>query len=104
MTQHGETDNYNASDHLKALVKLTHPKIVDYCIVNNKIPEETMLARYREEKAFPTIADSAQIRKMGYKAIEGNIIHTTDFVRHDPQKLARVIINAYRREAIRKEF
>ena len=37
---------------------------------------------------------------MGYKIIEGNIIHTTDFVRHDPDKLARVIINAFRREAI----
>jgi uncharacterized cofD-like protein len=104
MTQHGETDNYRASDHLKALLHHTHPKIVDYCILNNKVPEETMLAKYRREHAFPTAADSADIRRMGYKAIAGNIIHTTDFVRHDSRKLARVIINTFRREAIRKEF
>lgn len=104
MTQHGETDNYTASDHLRALIKHTHPRIVDYCIVNSKIPGEEILSRYRQEKAFPTIANSLEIRRMGYKVIEGNVIHTTDFVRHDPQKLARIIINTFRREAFRKEF
>ena len=104
MTQHGETDNYRASDHLKTLIEHTSPRIVDYCVVNNKIPDESLLARYKQEKAFTTLADSLKIKGMGYKIIEGNIIHTTDFVRHDPDKLARVIINAFRREAIRKEI
>jgi len=104
MTQHGETDDYRASDHLKALIEHTSPRIVDYCVVNSKIPEESLLAKYKQEKAFTTMADSLKIKGMGYKIIEGNIIHTTDFVRHDPDKLARVIINAFRREAIRKEI
>ena len=63
-----------------------------------------MLSKYKQEKAFTTMADPSEIRRMGYKAIEGNIIHTTDFVRHDPQKLARVIINVFRREASHKAF
>ena len=104
MTQHGETDNYRASDHLRVLTQQTHPKIVEYCILNNKIPNEDMLAKYKEEKAFPVTADSLEIRRMGYKAIAGNVIHTTDFVRHDTKRLARIIINTFRREAIRKEF
>ena len=104
MTQHGETDDYSASAHLKALISHTHPKIVDYCIVNTKVPEERMLAKYKEEKAFSTIADSLEIRRMGYKAIEGNIIHATDFVRHDSDKLARIIMNAFRHEALRNAF
>jgi len=104
MTQHGETDNYRASDHLKTLIKHTDLRIVDYCVVNSKIPDESLLAKYKQEKAFTTMADSLKIRGMGYKIIEGNIIHTTDFVRHDPGKLARVIINAFRRETIRKEI
>ena len=104
MTQHGETDNYRASDHLKTLIEHTDPKIVDYCVVNSKIPDESLLAKYKQEKAFTTTVDSLKIREMGYKIIEGNIIHTTDFVRHDPDKLARVIINAFRRETIRKEI
>ena len=104
MTQHGETDDYRASDHLKTLVEHTSPRIVDYCVVNSKIPDESLLAKYKQEKAFTTMADSLKIKGMGYKIIEGNIIHTTDFVRHDPDKLARSIINAFRREAIRKEI
>lgn len=104
MTQHGETDNYRASDHLKALINHTHSKIVDYCIVNSKSPDEKMLAKYREEKAYPTRADVQEIRRMGYRAIAGNVIHTTDFVRHDPKRLAKIILDTYRREAIRKQF
>lgn len=104
MTQHGETDNYRASDHLKTLIEHTSPGIVDYCVVNNKIPDESLLAKYKQEKAFTTMADSLKIKGMGYKTIEGNILHTTDFVRHDPNKLAKVIINAFRREAIHKEI
>ena len=104
MTQHGETDNYSASDHLKALIEHTSSRIVDYCVVNSRIPNESMLDKYKQEQAYSTVADSLKIKEMGYKIIEGNIIHTTDFVRHDPDRLARVIINAFRREVIRKEI
>ena len=104
MTQHGETDNYSASDHLKTLIEHTSSRIVDYCVVNNRIPNESMLDKYKQEQAFSTVADCLKIKEMGYKIIEGNIIHTTDCVRHDPDRLARVIINAFRREVIRKEI
>ena len=39
---------------------------------------------------------------MGYRVLEGNLFHTTDFVRHDSQKLAKIIVEAFRKEAIRK--
>lgn len=102
MTQAGETDNYTAADHLKALIQHTNPKIVDYCVVNTSIPNENMLAKYREEKASPVVSNSWEIKRMGYKVIERNVIHTTDFVRHNPQRLAKVIMNTFRREALRK--
>ncbi|UCG34611.1 MAG: YvcK family protein [Candidatus Omnitrophota bacterium] len=104
MSQHGETDDYSASEHLKAIIKHTQPKIIDYCIVNTKVPQEEALAKYREEKAFPVKADSWEIRRMGYKVIEGNVIHAADFVRHDPKRLAQAIMNIFRRETIRREF
>lgn len=104
MTQHGETDNYSAYDHLKALLRHTHPRIVDYCIVNTKIPPEDLLARYQLENSFPTKADTAGIRKAGYKVIDGELIHATDFVRHDPRKLAKAIIGTFRKETIRRTF
>jgi len=102
MTQHGETDDYSASRHLGSLVKHAHPKITDCCIVNTKIPPESLLVRYRSEKSYPTKADIAKIRRMGYKVIEGDLIHATDFVRHDSRKLAKAIIDTFHRETVRK--
>lgn len=93
MTQKGETDDYKASDHLKAIITHTAPGIVEYCIVNTaKIPDE-MLKKYKEEESYPVIPDSENIRKMKYKAIEAHIISTEDYVRHDAVKLARIIID-----------
>ncbi|MBN2120241.1 MAG: YvcK family protein [Candidatus Omnitrophica bacterium] len=102
MTQHGETDNYTASEHLKTLLKHTHPKIVDYCVINNKMPDKNILVKYQQEKSFPAKADVSEIKKMGYRVIQGDLVHTTDFVRHDSGKLAKSIIEAFRKEAIQR--
>ena len=104
MTQHGETDNYSVASHLKALIEHTNPKIVEYCVINTKIPEEIMLNKYKKEKAYPIQGQALEIKRMGYKIIQGNVIHSTDCVRHDPKKLAKSILNTFRREQLRKEF
>ncbi len=91
MTQHGETDGYKASDHLKALLAHTGPEVVTHCIVNNaKVPDK-LLERYKEEYKYPVAPDIDKIEKMGYKAITGDVISTVDYVRHDSAKLARII-------------
>jgi len=98
MTQHGETDSFSASEHLKVLLRHSHPKVVDYCIVNNgKVPEE-LLERYKQEYAYPIIADGNKIGAMGYKVIEANIITTSDYVRHDQAKLAKIIMGLLEEE------
>jgi uncharacterized cofD-like protein len=92
MTQFGETDGYSAFDHVKNLIEHSHPKIINYCIVNSaRVPEE-LLVKYRQENSYPVRADAERIRKIGYRVIEDNIITTTDFVRHDSQRLSRIII------------
>jgi uncharacterized cofD-like protein len=41
MTQPGETDGYTASMHVKSLIEHSHPRIIDYCVVNSgKIPPD----------------------------------------------------------------
>ncbi len=104
MTQHGETDSYTVAEHLEALVKHTSSKIIDYCVANTRIPNENLLAKYRQVQAFPIETDYPAIKKMGYKIIKGNVLHTTDFVRHDSKKLAKAIINAFRREKLHRDF
>ncbi len=93
MTQKGETDDYKASDHLKAIIEHSGPGIVEYCIINTaRIPEE-MLAKYKNEESHPVIPDTENLKKMKFKVVEAHIINAKDYVRHDPLKLAKLIID-----------
>lgn len=93
MTQKGETDDYKASDHLRAITDHTGPGMVEYCIVNTaRIPEE-MLVKYRAEESHPVIPDSENLKRLKCKVVEAHIIKTTGYVRHDPDKLAKLIVD-----------
>lgn len=92
MTQPGETNNYSASGHLKAIVQHTRSNIINCCIVNTAQPSQELLSRYKEENAFPVAADITAIKNMGIKVVQGDLISAKDFVRHDPKKLARKIM------------
>ncbi|PIP68471.1 MAG: hypothetical protein CO035_02155 [Candidatus Omnitrophica bacterium CG_4_9_14_0_2_um_filter_42_8] len=93
MTQSGESDNYTAFDHMNALISHTRPDILNYCIVNaGKVPKE-LLNKYEEEGAFPVVADSDKIIENGYNVIEGDVVNTQNYVRHDAKKLSKVIID-----------
>lgn len=104
MTQAGETDNFTASCHLKSLIQHTHPDITDCCIVNTRKPPKSLLSRYKQEQSFPTTPDTIAIRKLGYRVVGGSLIDAKDFVRHDSHRLAKVIIDTFRRYVIHKEF
>ncbi|MEW6101139.1 MAG: YvcK family protein, partial [Candidatus Omnitrophota bacterium] len=92
MTQPGETDGYTASDHISALVSHSHPRVIDYCIVNTgEIPQE-VLRRYAEQNSYLVINDRKKIENMGYRVIEDSFaIIEKGVVRHDPVKLAKIV-------------
>jgi uncharacterized cofD-like protein len=93
MTQLGETDGYSASGHIDALIKHSNARIIDYCIVNTaKIPAH-ILQRYEEEKAYPVVNDRRNIESLGCRVIEDDtLLLAKDIVRHDPLKLAQIIL------------
>ena len=93
MTQKGETDDYKASDHLKAIIEHTSPGIVDYCVVNTAGIPDDMIKKYRSEGAHPVVPDSENLKKMKCKVVEAHIIDARDYVRHDSAKLAKILID-----------
>lgn len=93
MTQFRETDGLAASDHVRALVAHTSPGILQVCLVNTKPVPTALLEQYRKEHAFPVEPDAAKIRALGYQVVAGEVISTQDYVRHDPDRLARAIIH-----------
>jgi uncharacterized cofD-like protein len=95
MTQPGETDGFSAWDHLRVLLEHTDPRIVDACFVNVEEIPPAMIEKYREKAAEPVTTDLEQIRLRGYDVVEGEILKIDGQVRHDPEKLARLVFDHY---------
>ncbi|MDD4910583.1 MAG: YvcK family protein [Candidatus Omnitrophica bacterium] len=93
MTQPGETDNFSCYDHVKTLIDHSHPKIIDYCVVNKSRIPEALLEKYKMENSYPITVDANRVKSLGCGVIEGNFVSALDYVRHDPEKLGRVVIN-----------
>jgi hypothetical protein len=87
MTQPGETDNFTASDHVRAIEAHTGKRVFDYVLVNTRMPSAEMLERYRASGQDVVIPDVDRVRAMGYKVVTGDFISESDFVRHDPIRL-----------------
>ena len=91
MTQPGETDELSASEHIAALIKNVGRKIFDYAIVNEEAPSK-LLEAYAEEGQIPVTPDIEAIKALGVTPVSAKVISETSTVRHDPVKLAAVVI------------
>lgn len=93
MTQPGETDGFTASEHLRALLSHSHPKLIDYCLVNTGSISQDLRERYKQDGSYPVVADTNKIRNMGPRTIQENIIAVSNnYIRHDRIKLSRIIL------------
>jgi uncharacterized cofD-like protein len=93
MTQPGETDGYTAFDHVKTIMEHAGGNLIEYVIVNaEKIPDHLLL-KYLADGACPVACDEENIKKLGCKVIYGELLGFADVVRHDPIKLAKVIMD-----------
>ncbi|WP_281742556.1 gluconeogenesis factor YvcK family protein [Tepidanaerobacter syntrophicus] len=92
MTQPGETPDYKASDHVKAVIKHSHPNVMEYVIINTgEIPEE-VLARYKAEGSTYVECDKEVIEAMGYKVVTESVVNTANVAHHHPEKLSQAIM------------
>jgi len=95
MTQHGETDNFTAFDHVETIISHTAQGIMNACLVNcGRLPQE-LLIKYAQEKSFPVIPDVHRIKEKGILVIEKDVVSRHDYLRHDPYKTARCIVELY---------
>ena len=93
MTQPGETDGYTAYEHIKAIIEHSSPRIIDYCVVNSRLISQELLEKYQQDNSFPVLIDIDKIRHAGYRVIEGDLVNSLDYVRHDSGKLAKIVID-----------
>ncbi len=100
VTQRGQTEGYNLSDHINDLEKYIG-KTLDYVIINNKVPNKNSFEKY-EKEGLNIVKDD--LEESYFKKINENILwelknrtdkgkHDPDILRHDPEKIASVLIN-----------
>ncbi|MGB9911013.1 MAG: gluconeogenesis factor YvcK family protein [Microgenomates group bacterium] len=96
MTKHGETDGFAVSDFIKEVKRYLGKggKKLKKVLVNSwwKIPPK-ILRRYHQEKSYPVKYDQENCQRLGLEIISLPLASAGNLFRHDPQKLARAIID-----------
>jgi uncharacterized cofD-like protein len=92
MWQPGETMEFRASDHVRAINKHAGGKLLDYAVVNIRPITPAMKKRYARQSALPVENDLDALFRMGLKVMAGNLALTSGRVRHDPAATATVAL------------
>ena len=95
VTQPGETDKYNVSDHIKKLNEYLGKHKVNVVLANNaKVDTKIKKKYFKEEKKELVKIDKKSIEKENTRLIEDNIFSIEDgTIRHNSLKTAYLIFS-----------
>jgi uncharacterized cofD-like protein len=93
MSQPGETTDFLASDHIRAIHQHAGRKFLDYAVVNIRPITQAVKKRYAREAAKPVENDIDAIRKMGVKVLAESLAQRGERVRHEPIASAAVVMS-----------
>jgi uncharacterized cofD-like protein len=95
MTQPGETQHYSVADHVNAIYEHSRPGLFDFVVINRMAIPAKILRRYRAEGAEPVQPSAAELKRMGIRYITGDLAHYQRVVRHDQNKLTRLLMEEF---------
>jgi uncharacterized cofD-like protein len=97
MWQPGETINFSASAHLRALQEHAQRRLVDTVVVNTAPISDALKRKYARAKVKPVESDLDNMNKLGVKVVTADLVCDASValkkIRHDPQALARVVVD-----------
>jgi uncharacterized cofD-like protein len=99
MSQPGETTNFAASDHVRAVLDHAGGKFLDCVVMNNSRISPALRSRYAEQNSAPVECDTAAIEQMGIEVLQSDLVMKGVKVRHNPAAIARVAVDLARRNA-----
>jgi uncharacterized cofD-like protein len=95
MTKHGESDGFKASTFIREILAyLGSDSALDCAIVNEGALPQDVVERYLAEEASPVEADLEACRALVPRVLHKRLAHAGTLVRHDPDRLARAILEA----------
>ncbi|MGC9100183.1 MAG: gluconeogenesis factor YvcK family protein [Caldisericum sp.] len=100
MTEHGETDGFTASHHVKVIVDTIGDGVLNYAVINTKEFSKETLSRYKLSNSEPVIPDVENVSKLGVKPILGYFAKERGgLIRHDPEALGEIIMKLVQKRA-----
>jgi len=99
MTEPGETEGYSVSDHIRAIDQACGRPLFDAVLVQRKPPSAVVQQRYAQVGAVPVLLDRDTVIASGRRIILANVMdeRPNGSVRHDPQRLAKVLMRWHTR-------
>lgn len=98
MTQPGETEGYTVAEHIRAIDRVCGKRVFDAVLVQRQSPSPQSLLRYAQENCYPVFLDREEVTNLGCRVVLANVMdedEETGYVRHDPHRLARVLLRWY---------
>jgi uncharacterized cofD-like protein len=94
MTQPGETDGYNARQHLETVKKYAPQIDFDFIVINDRAISGEQFSRYAEEGAVQIGLQGSISPEIIYNVeiVSADLLDESEKVRHHPEKLAQVLL------------
>jgi uncharacterized cofD-like protein len=92
MTQPGETDGMMGAAHLEAIERLTGRGLVDAVLASATPIAPARLAPYAAAGSLPVAVERERLEAMGVEVVEADLLAEAGLIRHDPEKLARAVL------------
>ena len=89
-TRYTETAGFRASDFLQTIERYLGKGVIDYVVVNKTKPSVMRLKPYFEQQAELVEPDIENFREKPTPIVV-DLIRSSGFVRHDPEKIAKVV-------------
>ena len=95
LTQDGETDGYDADDHVRASLEHAGPGVMDVCIANNAVVPPRLMEPYAKEGVTQLELRREDIEQMGIAVRTFPLLEPGRYIRHNSDALARAILSVW---------
>lgn len=98
MGQPGETVNFTASDHVRAILRHTglsgeeRNRFLEYVVLNSQGINPRHLGTYADRHALPVENDTVTLRSMGLQIVKGELLEPGEKIRHNPRATAEILL------------
>lgn len=104
MWQPGETMNYSASAHVRAIEDHAGKGLIDYAVANTTPVRSSLRKQYARQQVDPVEVDFEALSDMGLKVVTGDLLLESAKVRHNPKTVASVALQLAREGRLRRQL